>query len=170
MTEYFYTDGKEKFGPFSLEELKAKNISKETMVWFENIKEWTPAGNVDELSSIFSATPPPVSATPPPTPPQTPPAFQQNTGFNAQNAPLVPPKTWLVESILVTVMCCMPFGVVGIINATKVESKFYAKDYAGAQKASDDAGKWVKWGAGLGFGVLLLYFLFMMITVASGAF
>lgn len=167
MKKYFYTDGKEKFGPFTIEELKGKNIERDTKVWFEEIKDWTPAGEITELSSIFSATPPPISAntvTPPPPPQQT------STGFNTQNAPLVPPKTWLVESILVTVMCCMPFGVVGIINATKVEGKFYAKDYIGAQKASDDAGKWVKWGAGTGLAFIIIYFLFMIIVAASGAF
>ena len=29
----------------------------------------------------------------------------------------VQPKTWLVESILVTLFCCLPFGIVGIVNA-----------------------------------------------------
>ena len=35
-----------------------------------------------------------------------------------------PPKTWLVESILVTLFCCLPFGVVAIVNSSKVESHF----------------------------------------------
>ncbi|WP_419184195.1 DUF2752 domain-containing protein [Xiashengella succiniciproducens] len=37
-----------------------------------------------------------------------------------------PPKTWLGESILVTIFCCLPFGIAGIVNASKVESRFYA--------------------------------------------
>ncbi|MBK7946288.1 MAG: CD225/dispanin family protein [Flavobacteriales bacterium] len=46
------------------------------------------------------------------------------------------PKNWLVESILVTLFCCLPFGIVGIINAASVNSKFDAGDIAGAETAS----------------------------------
>lgn len=57
-----------------------------------------------------------------------------------------PPKNWLVESILVTIFCCLPFGIVAIINAANVNSRLAAGDYAGAQEASLNAGKWVKYG------------------------
>ena len=39
-----------------------------------------------------------------------------------------PPKNYLVESILVTIFCCMPFGVVGLVFAAQVNSKFEAGD------------------------------------------
>ena len=41
--------------------------------------------------------------------------YQNPTEFNT------PPKNWLVESILVTLFCCLPLGIAGIINASKVE-------------------------------------------------
>lgn len=44
MKKYFYTDGKDKFGPFTLEELKEKEISRETLVWFQELNDWKPAG------------------------------------------------------------------------------------------------------------------------------
>ena len=53
-----------------------------------------------------------------------------------------PPKTWLVESILVTLFCCMPLGFVGIINAAKVDTLYNGGQQAEAQKASDEARKW----------------------------
>lgn len=54
------------------------------------------------------------------------------------------PKTWLTESILATLFCCLPFGVVGIINASKVTT-FYANGLVDkARKASADAEKWTK--------------------------
>lgn len=28
------------------------------------------------------------------------------------------PKTWMAESILVTVFCCLPFGIAGIVFAS----------------------------------------------------
>jgi len=69
---------------------------------------------------------------------------------------LTPPKNWLVESILVTLFCCLPFGIAGIVFASQVSSKFNAGDHAGALKASQDAGKWTKFGfrVGLVIGIL----------------
>ena len=39
------------------------------------------------------------------------------------------PKTWMVESILVTILCCLPLGIVGIVNAAKVNSLYSAGKY-----------------------------------------
>jgi hypothetical protein len=74
-----------------------------------------------------------------------------------------PPKNWLIESILVTIFCCLPLGIVGIINASKVESKFYAGDIAGANQASADAGRWTKIGFFVGIGGIVLYVIFVFV-------
>jgi hypothetical protein len=46
------------------------------------------------------------------------------------------PKNWLPESILVTIFCCLPFGIVGIVFASHLNAKYDAGDYAGAMIAS----------------------------------
>ncbi|TSE08541.1 MULTISPECIES: CD225/dispanin family protein [Aquimarina] len=69
------------------------------------------------------------------------------------------PKNYLVESILVTLFCCLPLGIVAIINATKVNSAFDAGNHAEAQKASDDAKKWMKYGLIGGVVILVIYIL-----------
>ncbi len=69
------------------------------------------------------------------------------------------PKNWLVESILVTIFCCLPFGIAGIVFASQVSSKYAAGDYAGSLKASKDAAKWTKIGFFVGLGVLILYII-----------
>lgn len=46
---------------------------------------------------------------------------------------------YLVQSILVTLFCCLPFGVVAIIYAAQVNSKLQVGDYEGAVKASNTA-------------------------------
>ncbi len=73
-----------------------------------------------------------------------------------------PPKNYLVESILVTVFCCLPFGIAGIVFASQVNSKFASGDIDGANQASADAKKWMKWGiiAWAILAVLYLIFLF----------
>jgi hypothetical protein len=73
------------------------------------------------------------------------------------------PKTWLVESILVTLFCCLPFGIAGIVNAANVSAKYGAGDLEGSKRASKQAGKWTKWAFWLGLIGLILYFLFIFI-------
>jgi len=81
-----------------------------------------------------------------------------NAGTNMNNQ--TPPKSWLVESILVTIFCCMPFGIVGIVYASKVESRFSVGDYEGALRASMEAKKWTIIGFVLTLVGGILYFLF----------
>lgn len=93
----------------------------------------------------------------------------QETIQSTQSTPSVPPKSWMVESILATLFCCLPFGIAGIVNASKVESKFYAGDIAGAKRASDEAGKWTKVSFFIGIGVMVLYAILMAVGVAAQA-
>ena len=57
----------------------------------------------------------------------------------------VMPKTWLVESILATLLCCLPFGIAGIVNATKVDTLYINGDYEQAVIRSNNARKWTLW-------------------------
>ncbi|MDR1853072.1 MAG: CD225/dispanin family protein [Propionibacteriaceae bacterium] len=50
-----------------------------------------------------------------------------------------PPKNYLVWSIVVTLLCCLPLGVASIIFAAQVNSKWNTGDYAGAKDSSDKA-------------------------------
>ncbi|WP_165020230.1 MULTISPECIES: CD225/dispanin family protein [unclassified Dysgonomonas] len=89
-------------------------------------------------------------------------------GGTFNSAPQTPPKNYLVESILVTVLCCLPFGIMGIINATKVESLYAAGDYESSQRAADDAKKFCKYGL-IGWGVVVvIYVILMLAGVAAG--
>jgi predicted secreted protein len=74
------------------------------------------------------------------------------------------PKNYLIESILVTVFCCLPFGIVGIVNAAQVNTKFELGDYEGALKASKEAQKWMTWGlvSSLIIGLFYLVFVFAL--------
>lgn len=78
------------------------------------------------------------------------------------------PKNWLAESILVTLFCCLPFGIAGIVNAAQVSSKFAAGDYDGALRASQEAGKWTKIGFWVGIGVAALYILLFVVLGVGG--
>jgi hypothetical protein len=54
--------------------------------------------------------------------------------------PVIP--NYLVQSVLVTLCCCMPFGIVALVFAAQVNSKLAAGDVAGAQASSRSARTW----------------------------
>ncbi len=71
---------------------------------------------------------------------------------------------YLVASILVTVLCCVPFGIPAIVYAAKVDSLVGQGDLAGARYASEQAKKWC-WIAGImGFVGVVAYIGFMVIV------
>jgi hypothetical protein len=78
------------------------------------------------------------------------------------------PKNFLIESILVTIFCCLPFGIVGIVFAAQVNAKFDAGDYEGAIKTSKEAKKWMNLGliSGLVIGLFYLIFIFALGGIA----
>lgn len=72
----------------------------------------------------------------------------------------------MVWAILSTILCCMPFGVVAIIKASKVEQLWYQGFHAEAQKAADDAKKWSIYSAVSIGAILVLYLIFAVVIVA----
>ena len=52
MKKYFYLINDRQFGPVTKEELKNK-IDKDTLVWYEGLREWSKAKDLDELSSML---------------------------------------------------------------------------------------------------------------------
>ena len=53
MKKYFYTNGNDKLGPFSIEELKEKNINSETFIWYEGLSDWKKVSEISELNGLF---------------------------------------------------------------------------------------------------------------------
>src|SRR5687767_2845066 len=64
LSQYYYSNGKERFGPFTMDQLRTKNIAFQTLVWKEGMTDWVQAGKMIELQPLFY--PPQISAPPPP--------------------------------------------------------------------------------------------------------
>ena len=60
MKKYFYSNGQEKEGPVTLEELKEKAINPKTLIWHEGLDDWEEANTIKELVEIFELIPPPI--------------------------------------------------------------------------------------------------------------
>jgi hypothetical protein len=75
----------------------------------------------------------------------------------------------LVYAILVTLFCCLPFGIVSIIHAAKVNSLVEAGSMEAAIDASERAKKWATWGLATGLAINLLAVLLQVaLVMASG--
>lgn len=64
----------------------------------------------------------------------------------------------LAQSILVTLCCCLPFGVVALIYSSQVNTKLAAGDVTGARIAAARAKTWI-----------LVAFIVGIVSVGAGA-
>ncbi|MGO3690091.1 MAG: CD225/dispanin family protein [Psychroflexus halocasei] len=91
-----------------------------------------------------------------------------------QEKPTTPPNNHLAMAIISTLVCCMPAGIVSIVYASQVNSKFMADDYIGAEQASKNAKTW--WIVSLavaasGFIIILaIYGFAFFAAIATGEF
>ena len=86
-------------------------------------------------------------------------------GYGSYRAPGTYPAqipNYLVPAILVTLFCCVPFGIISIVYAAQVNGKVALGDIEGALRTSRSAKKWawVSFGVGLGITVgWIIYFI-----------
>lgn len=93
---------------------------------------------------------------PPPIPPVS-------SGVQDEMPPLKP-NNWLWQSIVATVLCCLPFGIVGIVYAAKVDSHYFSGRYEEASRAARTAKLWTL----IAFGAGLLYLILWIVLMVSG--
>ena len=95
--------------------------------------------------------------------------YQPNYGYQQpQGQPPMKPDNYLVWAILTTVLCCLPFGIVSIIYASKVDGLYMQGNYQAAQDASDKAKNWAMWGAIIG-GVSTILIIILYFVIVAGA-
>lgn len=75
----------------------------------------------------------------------------------------------LVWSILATLCCCLPGGIVAIVYSSQVNTKLALGDLAGAIEASNKAKTWCWVSLGVGLVVNLLYVL-LNVVASSGQY
>ncbi len=170
MNRYFYIDAEGKQnGTFSPDELIHENVKRETLVWTQGMDQWMRASEVAELSYIFSETFIAQGAAQPQT------QYTHPVMTTTTQQPM--PKTWLVESILVTILpfiLCSSFlsllGIIGIVYAAQVESFFNRGDYTASAESSRAAGKWTKIALWIAIGwILLIIVTIILVLVFVGS-
>ena len=194
MEIYIHSNGSN-MGPYSLEQLKDLGISPDTPVWYNGLPDWTPAGVAPATRELFFA-PSPDKAIVPAEPPaeaqatsasgeSAPPVpgsqqgynpnqgYYGRQGYNPQGYPYGPgqqgpPPSYLAWAIISTLCCCMPFGIVAIIYASKVNGLWLRGDVNGAYKASARAQTWTI--LAIVIGLLANFFVALLNPMFLGAF
>jgi len=168
---YFAQAGQQQ-GPVSDEQIKRMardgSLGKEDLVWREGMASWQPAGEVAgfEFSApVFTPAPAPPAprVIPPPPPPaaMAPPSYsapEAQAPFNPYVAPPPPqgqPPVYgqqpagtdipdlLVLSIVATIFCCIPAGIVSIVFSSKANTAKRMGDLDAARKAAAQAKTWL---------------------------
>ena len=143
MSEYWVARSGERYGPYTKDQLveyyNSGQVLPTDQVCRPGSEEWVVASTMSELSGGSAGSAP------------APPA-----GPSGINVPVVS----LVGPILVTIFCCLPFGIVSIVYATQVPTKVAQNDLAGAQSAAVNAKNWMMWGFIIGLVANLLGFGF----------
>ncbi|MDR2815958.1 MAG: CD225/dispanin family protein [Proteiniphilum sp.] len=82
----------------------------------------------------------------------------------ANDIPPLKPSNWLWQSIVATIFCCIPFGIVGIVHAVKVDSLYFNGQYRESEQMARKAKMWTL----ISIGAALLYVIFAMILFVLG--
>jgi len=76
----------------------------------------------------------------------------------------MPPPNYLAFAILTNILCCLPAGIVSIVYASEVNSKWMVQDYEGARRASRNAKTWAIVSAVSFVAIFILMILFYAIV------
>ena len=128
-------------------------------------EEWAESLGIDYEPAAQTPPPlPPGAASPFAMPPQTPPA-PAAPAMSDTAKPVEPmPDSYLIWSVLATVLCCLIPGIIAIIYSASVSTRYYAGDLNGARRASDRAQIWVIVSIVTGIVWSALYLPLMLLT------
>lgn len=139
------------------------------LVWCDSMTDWTAISKIPAFASVLPNSPSTYAAPATPEPSQRSPMDIPGLGSDSRPSPSSPspystqspysnptpqgvpsasmsmgamPPNYLWQSILVTVLCCLPLGIPAIIFSTKVNTAFGLGQIAEAESASQKAKKW----------------------------
>ncbi len=79
------------------------------------------------------------------------------------------PDPWLWQSIVATVLCCLPFGIAGIVFAAQSQSAWNAGDAATAARKAKQARTWTLAAVGVGVVFIVLWLLAVLVFGLSSS-
>jgi len=92
-----------------------------------------------------------------------PPYGNNKQGYQPQPNPGLPPENNMIWAILSTLLCCLPFGIVAIVYASKVNGLWMSGQYDAAYQAAKTARNWSIAAACSGLAVTIIYSILILV-------
>jgi hypothetical protein len=143
--QYFIVINDVQQGPFSIDELRQRNITSDTLVWAEGMPQWTPAWQVEELRPLFyddaqtaqttaaqqGPTPPPYGTQNGAQPGNTPGGSYHEPGTGGSTPPPYQPEKSNRKKVLtyVGIAVALLLLIMAITNPSKDEHRQVIKDH-----------------------------------------
>lgn len=80
------------------------------------------------------------------------------------------PDPWLWQSIVATVLCCLPLGIVAIVFAAQAQSAIGIGDYASAREKAGKAKTWTLASVGVGLVLVVGWLVLVFAGIGMGGF
>ncbi|MCB1206807.1 MAG: CD225/dispanin family protein [Verrucomicrobiae bacterium] len=163
--DWYYANNGQQAGPVSQEQLgelyRNGTVKPFDLVWNETMTEWTPIGKVDAFASAAPASPvlEPAPAQPAAAAPESesPPVLAAAVAPSPAVSGQAEPPTYLWQSIVVMLLCCLPLGIPALVFSTKVKPAYLSGDYNAALEASKKAKLFCILALVIGFVVQAIY-------------
>ena len=143
------------YGPVSAEDMRQwiaeGRVNAQTLIQAEGQTDWRPLSSFPEFATVAQ-----------PLPGVAPSLASVPSGEKIPN--------YLVQSILVTLCCCLPGGIAAIVYAAQVNGKQQAGDIAGALAASKNAKKWCWISFAVGIVVNIIVGVIQVMAGAAAGF
>ncbi len=148
-----------RLGPFTPEQVAMQpGVNADTPVWYTGMADWTVIANVPELASRISGP-----AVPPPPAPganiQPPAPAPYGFHYPPQAEPC--PANYLAWTIIVTLLCCTPLGIVAIIYSAGVNTAYSSGNLEAARRKSRLARNWTIVAAIAGLLCSIIYTIYI---------
>jgi hypothetical protein len=78
------------------------------------------------------------------------------------------PPSHMGLAIVVTIFCCLPFGIASIVQGSNVQGLWASGNYEAAMMKSESAKKWATWGIVSPLVIYALYFVAIFAFGMSG--
>lgn len=167
--EIYFTSGNEQYGPYTAEEFARLGIPGDTLIWYAGLNSWIPAAEAPLTSGLYDTgnhrdsdmenaetertqivrndrKDEPIEV-------EVMDDFDDDDFDNDSNLNDYPqPATHLAWAIVTTLMCFLPFGVISLIYANRVNTLWDEGKYEDAILYSKRANIWGWWA--FGFGIL----------------
>lgn len=183
--QYWANIGGVQYGPVERENLAELGLSADSYVWRPGLDEWVLAADLEELADLLPPSLDQVvadvaegdgsessSQESEQLPPSIPTEIKEEDDHSMASYPRVErveqpaeeqcPPTNLVWAILSTILCFTIFGIIAIVYAAKVSSRYRIGDIATAKKFSDRAAMWSILSITIGVVTAPIYYIFQL--------